>query len=231
VSVLAGDVAFERPAPALPQSTATPGRRPGTGSIALQLPTRLDLDTIMAVSPLYACSPIDVSYAAILLIGTPRPGPGKSTVIADQVVFGTPDGAEVDPSRAKAVLDPERRCDRFSDERVPGGADKRPFLRRSRSEARWLYPGDVATFRTALAGLHAAAGVIEVQGFSYGPASTSLAVRAGGDVLATADIALDGSTVTLPLVRHVAPHESVEVEVRSDGFVQLVRLRLVEPAP
>jgi hypothetical protein len=231
VSVLAVDPTFERPAPALQQAAATPGRRPGTGAIALKLPTRLDLDTITRISPLYACSPIDVSYAAILLTGAHRPGPGKSVVTGDQVVFGTPDGAEVDPSRALALLDPDRRCDRYSDERVPGGADKRPFLRRSRAEARWLYPGDRATFRTALVGLHAAAGVIEVQGFSYGQATTSLTVRVADEVLATSDLALDGSTVTVPLARHVAPHESVDVEVRSDGFVQVVRLRLVEPAP
>ena len=141
---------------------------------------------------------------------------------------------------ARPYLHPERRCTWWPADGRANGKGAGPLFMEPLTIARWLYPGDVATFaRPDIAEMHGTAGALHVEGFRFGPEATltvELESEEGTETFAL-DTGQDAFAVTFPLATRLDPRTTVptSLTLRSagddTGFFYVTDLHLLEAEP
>jgi hypothetical protein len=138
---------------------------------------------------------------------------------------------------ARPYLHPERRCIWWPAEGKGTGKGAGPLFIEPLRTARWLYPGDVATFeRTDIAEMHGSAAALHIEGFRIGP-DADLAIELTSEE-GTESFVLEAKQGeirgTFPLATRLDPRTTGQVSLRlqspadGDGFFYLTDVHLLE---
>jgi len=177
------------------------------------------------------CTPVVVSLDGLKLEARPT---------TKGIEFEIPPDKVARVGDAQPYLDPERRCSWWPAEGKGTGKSAGPLFMEPLKIARWLYPGDVATFnRPDIAEMHGRATALRVEGFRFGPDAELAIELTSGEV--TERFVLDSVQgeieETFLLATRLDPRTTGAVSLRLQspadgvGFFYLTDVHLLEAEP
>jgi len=225
-------VRYEAEAPALVRGPVQAGEE-GKATVTIIDGPLVTMGVASTVAGRKHCTPIVVGLDGLEI-------PSRPTLHG--VEFEVPPDRADRVGEARPYLHPERRCIWWPAEGkgTTGGKGAGPLFMEPLRIARWLYPGDHATFsRANIAEMHGAAGALHLEGFRIGPEAELVIELTSGEgterfVLETVQGEIDETFV---LATRLDPRTTGPVSLRlqspadGEGFVYLTDVHLLEAGP